>query len=419
MDPTPAPSPAGWRPLYTAALGLAFALLLWVTLPVLSPVVAFLVLLVLAGPYVHQRPITMLVAAAALVLAVWLLEATGGLLAPFALAFVLAYVLDPAVDWLERHRLPRSLAILVLSLPVLLLLAAAVLFGIPALFRQVAELTAQAPAALEKLRAAVENSNGHLLGIDLPFVDERRLLEPLLSLDSARITELLRQRQQAIAEHAWDAVMGVGRGVGWILSLLGYVVLLPVLTFYLLRDFDDVTARLRELVPPAHRSRLSSFMGEYDDQLSNYLRGQLTEAAIVGVLTWLGLWLLGFPYAGLVGAVAGVFNVVPYLGLIVSLVPAVLIALLSGDVVASLIQIAIVFAVVQALDGTILGPRIVGGSVGLHPVVVILALALAGAFFGFVGLLIAVPAAILIKMALRIAIRRYRASSLFEGAGRA
>jgi predicted PurR-regulated permease PerM len=136
---------------------------------------------------------------------------------------------------------------------------------------------------------------------------------------------------------------------------------------------------------------------------------------IVGVLTFLGLWIAGFPYPGLVAVVAGVFNVIPYLGLIVSAVPAIIIALLSGDIAASFLKVGIVFAIVQTIDSTVTGPRIVGESTGLHPVWVILALAVGGSFFGFTGLLLAMPAAVFIKLLVRNAVARYRESRVFEG----
>jgi len=204
--------------------------------------------------------------------------------------------------------------------------------------------------------------------------------------------------------------------LGTAFSVLGYVVLTPVLGYYLLRDYDRITERVRELIPPRKRPTWTAFLAEYDTLLSRYLRGQLLTAAVVGVLTALLLWIVRFPYAGLVGAVAGVFNLVPYLGLVVSLVPALLIALLSGSVLVSLLKIAIVFAVVQILEGSVLSPRIVGGSVGLHPVWVILALAVGGFFLGLVGLLLAVPAAVLIKLLLRGALERYRRSAFYREA---
>src|SRR5690606_20442863 len=111
----------------------------------------------------------------------------------------------------------------------------------------------------------------------------------------------------------------------------GFLVLTPVLMIYLLKDFDNIKERIGDLVPQPRRERWLTFMGEYDTLLSRFLRGQVIAAALVGVLTWLGLWIAGVPYAGLVGAIAGVFNLVPYLGLIVSVIPLLIIALLSGS----------------------------------------------------------------------------------------
>src|SRR5690606_6536800 len=218
------------------------------------------------------------------------------------------------------------------------------------------------------------------------------------------------------ARRAGAAVLGVGRGIGTALTIIGYVVLTPVLAFYLLKDYDKIIARLRLLIPLSRREEWLAFLAEYDTLLSRFMRGQVAAAAIVGVLTWLGLWVFGFPYAGLVGVVAGVFNLVPYLGLVVSLVPAVIIALLTGNVLASLLKIAVVFGAVQFLDSTVTGPRIVGGSVGLHPVWVILAIAVFSFFFGFVGLLIAMPAALLLKLLLRSGLEHYQRSAWYTGA---
>jgi predicted PurR-regulated permease PerM len=157
-------------------------------------------------------------------------------------------------------------------------------------------------------------------------------------------------------------------------------------------------------------------MREFDNLLSRFLRGQLIEAILVGILTWLGLLILHVPYAGLVGVVAGIFNLIPYLGLVVSIIPVLIIALLSGHFVSIIARAGIVFFIVQLIDGSITGPRIVGGSIGIHPVVVILALAVGSFFFGFVGLLLAMPAAILIKLLARDAIVRYKRSALYRGA---
>ena len=139
----------------------------------------------------------------------------------------------------------------------------------------------------------------------------------------------------------------------------------------------------------------------------------MSVALIVGALTWIGLMLLRFPYAFLLGATVSVLGIVPYLGLALSLIPAVFIALVSGNVGWSLAKLGIVYGTAQGLEGAVISPRIVGDSVGLHPVWVVLALSLGGFFFGFVGLMIGVPVAVGVKLAVERLLRRYRASSLY------
>lgn len=401
--------------LYGALVLLVLALFLLSVRPVLSPIVLFLALLLLLSPFAGSRSHRLTLLATGSLTLLWLLEATGALLAPFILALVLAYILDPAVDALERRRVPRSLGILMLGFPVVLLVAALVFFGIPALVQQVDGLIRRAPEAIDDFVAWAERTRLRVLGLDLPFLEEEALVARVQAIDAAAVTSFLQARQEEIAQRMWGAFIGVGRGLGLVFSLLGYLFLTPVLSFYLLRDYDGITARAQGLIPVPRREKSVAFLGEYNLLLSRYLRGQLLAAALVGVLTWLGLWILGFPYAGLVGAVAGVFNVVPYLGLVASLIPALIIVVFSGSILASLAKVAAVFVAVQFLDSSVIGPRIVGGSVGLHPVWIMLALAVGGFFFGFVGLLIAVPAAVLLKLLLREALARYEGSAAFLG----
>ena len=397
--------PLEGRVLYAAIVFAAAALLLHAVLPVLSPVVLYLLLLLLLTPYRGTREHLLLVAGATLLVLLWLLHALGSILAPFLIAFVIAYILDPAADALERRRVPRSLAVALLLVPVLAGLALALIFGIPALAQQAADLVEQIPAALTRAVRWLQGLRTRLEGLDLPFLSGEAVARQL-TLDEARVAAFLQAQRQAVLEHAWGTVLGVGRGFGFVLTLIGYVVLTPVLIVYLLRDFNRITTRLEQLAPASRRERWMGFAREYDHLLARFLRGQVIAALIVGVLTWIGLLIVGFPYSGLVAATAGVFNLVPYLGLIVSVIPVVFIALLSGSFLGLLLKAGIVFFIVQLIDSTVTGPRIVGESVGLHPVWVMLALAIGGFFLGFVGLLLAMPAAVLIKLLLRDALAR-------------
>lgn len=404
-----------WRAVAGVTIALVLAFFFYSLRGLLNPFLLFLLLLLLLSPYTGTRQHVVLVSATGMLTLLWLLSVAGSLLAPFVLALVLAYVLHPLARRLERH-MPRTAAVALLAVPLLGVLGLAIGVGIPLLSEQVAAFIAKVPALLQSLTGWVERAQRQLLRSDLPFLDEQELLTRLRALRPEDVIAYLQARQEALARQAWAAILGAGRGLSTVLTILGYVFLTPVLTFYLLRDYSRITARLQALVPLPKRRFVLPFVREYDRLLSRYLRGQLLAAAFVGVMTGVGFALLGFPYALLLGVVAGVFNVVPYLGLIASLVPAVIIALFTGEVLWSFGKIAIVFAVVQTLDGTVVGPRIVGESVGLHPVWVILALALGGAFAGFLGLLAAIPAAVLIKLLLRLGLARYERSRLFRGA---
>lgn len=404
-----------WPSIYVAIVALSALAFLFSVKAILSPVIAYIVLVMLISPWSGTRLHLHTLGAASFLLGIWLLHTLGSLLAPFILAFVIAYILNPLVDRLERRGMRRPLAVAIVVVPGFLAVIVMAIFGVPAVIQQIQNLVDYLPTGLQRGVAWIQSMRGRLLNANLPFLKGEALARALDSFSPERVAQYVSEQQANIGSRIWGTVIGVGKGLSIALSILGYLVLTPVLAIYLLADFERLIVRAAELIPPNKRDSWIPFVREYDKLLSGYLRGQFIEAAIVGVLTWLGLTLLGFPYAGVVGLFAGVFNIVPYLGLVVSLIPGIIIALLSGDVMVSLLKVAGVFVVVQAIDGTITGPRIVGGSVGLHPVWVILALAVGSFFFGFVGLLLAMPAAVLIKLLVRDALVRYEKSRVFEG----
>lgn len=404
-----------WPSIYVAVVALCALAFLFSVKTVLSPILVFIILMLLISPWAGTRMHLLVVMSATTLLFFWLLDTLGSLLAPFILAFVLAYILDPLVDRLVARGMRRGFAVLTVFVPIIFLVTVTAIFGVPALAQQIQHLIEQVPEALQKGVVWIQGLRARVMASDLPFLKGEALAKALDSFSPERVTEYLNARQAEIGNRLWRGVLGVGKGISIALGILGYFVLTPVLTIYLLKDFDKLIARAGSLIPRDRRATWIPFMKEYDRLLASYLRGQVIAGLIVGVLTFFGLWIAGFPNPGLVAVVAGVFNVIPYLGLIVSLIPAIIIALLSGDVAASFLKIGIVFAIVQTIDSTITGPRIVGESTGLHPVWVILALAVGSSFFGFTGLLLAMPAAVFIKLLVRNAIVRYRQSRVFEG----
>jgi predicted PurR-regulated permease PerM len=403
-----------WRVLQGAAVLVVLAFFLFGLREVLNPILLFFLLWALLSPFRGKPGHTPLVAIAALLTVVWALATTGSLLAPFVLAFVLAYVLDPLVDKLEVRGVTRWLAIAILTLPVLGILAAFVLLVVPAVVTQMGEVVQQAPVLFQRIADFAESVQARLLVVDIPLIDEEALIARLRAVDADAVA-LLQERQNALGSWVWGGFLGLGRGLSTVLAIGGYVVLTPVLTFYLLRDWDHITRTIGDLLPLGSREAVLSFASEFDYLLSRYLRGQMTVAVAVGLITGVGLWIAQFPYAGTLGLIVAVFSVVPYLGLLLSLAPALAIALVSGSVGISLLKVLVVYGVAQGLEGAVISPRIVGESVGLHPVWVVLALALGGFMFGFVGLLIGVPAAVGVKLLIQRGLSRYRTSDVYTG----
>lgn len=400
--------------LLTPALVLLGALL-WQERAVLSPLVLFPLLCIVVWPYRWHGAVTRLLLASGTLTLMWFLWTHGAVLAPFLLALAIAYFLAPAVNALERRRLPRALAIVTLLLPFLLVIVLAFILLVPAAERQLTSLVEKLPELarrfadwLLELRTRFLASSGGLL------TDAQA--ERLRNLQPSDLVGMVNAQWQDVARRVWSTALGFARGVGVVLGVLGYVVVTPVVTYYLLKSWRGFTIKVEELIPPGRRDAVFGFLREYDDLLGRYVRGQLVEATLVGFLTGGALWLLGFPGALLVGLIAALGNLVPYIGLPLSLIPGLAFALVSGNVWANLFKVLAVFAVVQFIDGSITGPRIVGRSVGLNPVWVMIALVLFGSLLGFVGLIVAVPLAVLVKMLVSRSIERYQHSPLYQSA---
>jgi predicted PurR-regulated permease PerM len=415
----PDPGAASGRALRLAAevapAVLVLGALLYAVREVLSPLVLLALLLLVLWPERRQPFVGRLLVAAVVVTVLWVLSATGSLLAPFLLGLAFAYLLAPAVAWLVRRRVPRALAIALTLLPFLGGVVLLVVLLVPALERQAVDLATRLPALLQQAARWLLDLRTRFLASGPGFLSDEQAAW-LRNLQPGDLAAMLQQRWGSIGQAAWAAFIGMGKGLGTVITLVLYLVVTPVVTFYLLASWERFTGTLAALVPPARRDEVFGFLREYDRLLGRYVRGALTEAALVAVMTGGALALLGFPGALLVGVIAGIGNLVPYVGLVVSIIPGILFALVSGAVVPNLLKLGAVFVLEQVMDGSVTGPRIVGGAVGLNPIWVMISIAFFSVLLGFVGLLLAVPLAILVRMVVERAIARYRQSSYFAGA---
>jgi predicted PurR-regulated permease PerM len=336
--------------------------------------------------------------AAALFATLWVLK---GALTPLVTAFVIAYLLDPLIDRMERIGLGRRFAILFVLALTGVALASFLLLVIPRLVHEITVLVTQLPVYIERVQAELLPAIEARFGLTLPNVEDL-----LGSLDLSALGTAGDAVRQTLA-----TVTGTLTGtVGAMLNAL----VIPILAYYLLVEFDDILARLAEWIPERHRAYVVEKAQTADHLISGFLRGQLLVASILGVLYAVGFGAIGVDLAIGVGLLAGVMALVPYLGNVVALGSALILCLLEFGVDWHAAAVVGWYLVVQNLEGFVLTPRIVGGSVGLHPAVVIVALLIGGDLLGFLGLLIAVPVAAVAKVFIDELLEAYRRSSLFR-----
>ncbi|MCP1167289.1 AI-2E family transporter [Limimaricola litoreus] len=348
----------------------------------------------MALPIQQQARIWAVIAAVTFVL-LWLL---GDVILPFLLGGALAYLLDPLADRLERLGLSRTWAVAVIALGVVLGFVAAVLLLIPTLIRQTSQLVQTAPDLVSGLRDGLAARFPELM-------DESSTIRGQLDAIGAG----LQARGGEILESVLTSAMGV-------INLLVLFVVVPVVAVYLLVDWDRMVARIDELLPREHAPTIRQLAREVDRTLASFVRGQGLVCLILGTYYAVALALVGLNFGLVVGAVAGLVTFIPYVGALVGGVLAIGLALFQfwGDWV-WIGAVAGIFVAGQMIEGNILTPRLVGGSVGLHPVWLLFALAVFGTLFGFVGMLVAVPFAASLGVFARFAVSRYQDSTLYRG----
>lgn len=325
-------------------------------------------------------------------------------LTPFAVATLFAYLWDPVVDRLERMGLSRSFAVCLVFLLIGLALVAIVLLVIPFTERQIAKFLDQLPRWLAWIQAEAQPQLERRFGVTLDFADPNKLIEMLKGHW---------REAGGIATRLLAKVSASGLTVlGWIAQL----VLIPVVTFYLLRDWDLLVSRVNELLPRQIEPTISRLARESDEVLGAFLRGQLSVMLSLGTLYAVGLWLVGIDVGPLIGMIAGLISFVPYLGAIVGLGMALIAAVVQYQDWAHVFMVLAVFGVGQTIEGYVLVPKLVGDKIGLHPVAVIFAVLAGGELFGFLGVLLALPAAAVAMVLLRYLHEKYTASQLYQQA---
>jgi predicted PurR-regulated permease PerM len=338
----------------------------------------------------------------------------GDVLLPFVLGAAIAYFLDPVADRLEAMGCSRVLATLIITVVMLVVFILAALLLIPTLLSQAAQLFAVAPSAFRTLF--------EFLNTNFPMLLEE---DGVMRQSLVALGETIRARGPELLNSVLNSALGI-------LNIVTILLIAPVVAVYLLLDWDRMIARLDALMPRDHAATIRSLMRAVDATLAGFIRGMGTVCLILGTFYALSLYVLGLQFGLVVGVVAGLLTFIPYVGAIVGGGLAIGLALFqywngvevlneAGTVIGARpdwIKIALVYVVFQSgqlIEGNVLTPRLVGNSVGLHPVWLLLALSVFGAIFGFIGLLVAVPLAASIGVVIRFGIGQYLDSKLYIG----
>lgn len=325
-------------------------------------------------------------------------------LTPFLIAALLAYVADPMVDRLEARKLSRtagvSIVFTVLTSVALLL----VVIMVPLLQKQIIQFATNLPGYIDSLQRLL-----------VPWLQQQFDIDIKL-LDVQAIKESLQSHARQAGTLAMTVMGSVTRSGLAVLEFMANMVLIPVVTFYLLRDWDIFVGRIRELIPRSIEPVISKLSRQSDEVLGAFLRGQILVMLALGTLYSIGLWIAGIQYALLIGLIAGIVSFVPYLGLIIGLLLAGTAAIFQYQDVTHLVYVGIVFGIGQLLESVLLTPLLVGDRIGLHPVAVIFAVLAFGQLFGFVGVLLALPVAAVVAVIMRYLHEQYMRSKIYSSA---
>ena len=334
---------------------------------------------------------------------------------PFLVALVLAYILAPVVIGLQRRlRLGRVMGTLILYVIIFLVIFLLLAFLIPTIISQFIKLFQSVKEGVPALLTRMAESKYLQIDEELIKTLQNKIKE--IQVDYEKISGWLGPALQKVAtgsfRAAGEVAKGIFSGVGSVIGFFSFLIFIGIINFYFILDWEKIGPLVRKMIPPHYRQTMFDVLGKIDIAVGGFLRGQLTVSAIVGTLFAIGLFSIGFfgfpalrNYCILIGAAAGIGGFIPYLGPIVGVTPAIMIVLLTGGVswgtkIVTLIAVFGLFSLIQAIEGFVLQPKIVGKGAGLHPLVVMLAL-LVGAQFGIGGMIVAVPVACIVRVLIR------------------
>lgn len=324
------------------------------------------------------------------------------ILTPFVVAAAFAYICDPAVNWLVGRRVPRAAAVLLVILAAGLAVVILVVIFVPMVSREASALISRLPELVELFRDRVAPMLSSRFGITL-------------ELDIESVKNWVSEHGDSAKSMIPALLVHARAGGSAVISVVTNLVLIPIVMFYLLQEWPRITASLKHAIPRPMIDKTMRIVRDIDSVLSEFLRGQLSVMLILAVYYSAGLWLAGLNFALPVGVLTGLLAFVPFVGFGGGLILAILAALLQGDGLPLLIGVGVVYTIGQLVESYVLTPYLVGERIGLHPLAVIFALMAFGQLFGFIGMLIALPASAAILVGLREVRSAWFSSQVYLG----
>jgi len=329
----------------------------------------------------------------AIALTGWVFYLLAPVLTPFVAAALLAYMGDPLADRMQKLKMPRTVAVVAVFLITFVVLALLVLLVGPLIKTQVGALFQALPDIAHKVEQ-----------VWLPSVTG------WLNLDAGEdvgIGPFLARYSDMVGSWSGKILLSVSRSGGALAAAVLSLFLVPILTFYLLRDWDNILVHIGALIPESQRDTALKLARDTDEVLSAFLRGQILVMAALAMIYSIGLGLVGLKFAVAIGVVSGLVSFVPYLGFVFGIALAGLTVALEPNPLWQLVGVVATFSIAQFIEGSVLTPKLVGDRIGLHPVIIIFAVAAGGQLFGFFGILLALPAAAVLSVLVRFAYDRY------------
>lgn len=331
----------------------------------------------------------------------WFVSLISEVLLPFVVGMGIAYVLDPLADMLERRGFSRNSSTIIISTVFFLMLAIVIYFTLPLLIEQISKLLTNLPKHINQLKKE--------------YIDYFQNVSNKLNISGTEtidnIKEKLTNSSPDMLGQLADIVMKSGFSIIHFVSLL---VITPVVAFYLLNDWDNIIARINELLPHKHAETIREQARKIDEKMAAFLRGTLNVIIILSIFYAITLLTVGLPYSILIAILGGVAVIVPFVGTIVSAGVALIVAYMSSDGYDLVIKVAIIFTVAQVLEGYFLTPKLVGKHIGLNPLWIIFAMMAGGAVLGFVGVLVAIPLTAALGVLLGFAVEKYKDSEFYR-----